>query len=61
MKRESLPIRLDRQERDKLEKIASDWGVSLAGAVRRLIREYKKEEFVIRDANNKNLLIWRKE
>lgn len=46
-KRQPIPIRLDEGERTRLGRIASYWGTSLAGAIRRLIREtkIKKEEF----------------
>lgn len=39
IKKTSLPIYLDDFERQKLERIASSWGVSLSAAVKRLIRE----------------------
>ncbi|WP_158333140.1 ribbon-helix-helix protein, CopG family [Calothrix sp. PCC 6303] len=35
-----MPIQLDEIERQKLEALASKWGLSLSGVVRRLIREY---------------------
>lgn len=38
-----IPVRLDSYERDRLEKIAAFWGVSLAAAIRRLIRESEIE------------------
>ncbi len=41
MKKKSLPIQLDEVERQKLEALASKWGMSMSGVVRRLIREYK--------------------
>ncbi len=41
MSKKSLPVYLDEFERQKLEKIAASWGVSLSAAVKRLIREYK--------------------
>lgn len=34
-----LVVRLDATERARLEQIAAGWGTTLAGAVRRLIRE----------------------
>ena len=34
-----IPVLLDPYERERLEKLASHWGLPLAGAVRRLIRE----------------------
>ncbi len=39
MNKQSLPIQISAEERDKLEALAIAWGVSLSGAVRRLIRE----------------------
>ncbi|WP_066379832.1 MULTISPECIES: ribbon-helix-helix protein, CopG family [unclassified Anabaena] len=39
MKKKSLPVYLDEVEKEKLEKIAANWGVSLSSAVKRLIRE----------------------
>ena len=44
MKKKALPIQLDETERKKLEILASNWGISLSSAVRRLIREYKSQE-----------------
>lgn len=41
MKKKALPIQLDEVERQKLEALASKWGMSMSGVVRRLIREYK--------------------
>lgn len=38
-KRKPLPIYLDDEERERLEALAKKWGVSLSGAVKRLIRE----------------------
>jgi hypothetical protein len=38
-KKSRLLVLLDAQERAMLERLAAQWGVSLAGAVRRLIRE----------------------
>jgi hypothetical protein len=38
-----IPVLLDSYERERLEKLAAQWGVSLAGAVRRLIRETEIE------------------
>jgi hypothetical protein len=43
MKKKALPIQLDEVEREKLEVLASKWGLSLSGVVRRLIREYKDD------------------
>ncbi|AFZ01109.1 plasmid copy-number control protein [Calothrix sp. PCC 6303] len=40
MKKKAMPIQLDEIERQKLEALASKWGLSLSGVVRRLIREY---------------------
>lgn len=42
--RRPIPVRLDEVERAKLESMAATWGVSLAAAIRRLIREAKVEE-----------------
>ena len=42
MARKGLLIQLDDAEKASLQAIAEDWGVSLAGAVRRLIRDKKK-------------------
>jgi len=39
MSKKPLQIQLDDIEREKLESLASRWGLSLAGAIRRLIRE----------------------
>lgn len=39
--REPLLIRLDEEERKRLEVLAKRWGLTLAGAMRRLIREYE--------------------
>jgi len=38
-KKASLPVYLDEFERERLEKIASDWGTSLSTTIKRLIRE----------------------
>lgn len=38
-KEHRLLVRLDQEERKRLEMIATRWGVPLAGAIRRLIRE----------------------
>lgn len=38
-KENRLLVRLDQEERRRLEEIAALWGVPLAGAIRRLIRE----------------------
>lgn len=38
-KDQKLLVRLDSEERHSLEEIAMHWGMPLAGAVRRLIRE----------------------
>jgi hypothetical protein len=40
-KRKPVLVRLDESERQKLEDISSAWGVTLAAAIRRLIREKK--------------------
>ena len=34
-----IPVKLDEVEREKLVRIALEWGVSLVSAIRRLIRE----------------------
>ncbi|QSJ19653.1 ribbon-helix-helix protein, CopG family [Nostoc sp. UHCC 0702] len=39
MKKKSLPVYLDDFEKEKLKKIADNWGVSLSSAIKRLIRE----------------------
>ena len=39
IKNNRVQISLSDYERKRLERLASNWGVSLAGAVRRLIRE----------------------
>lgn len=41
MKKKSLPIQLDLIERTKVEKLSSEWGISLSAVIRRLVREYK--------------------
>lgn len=38
-KRKAVPVYLDDAEKEKLQKIADSWGVSLSGAIKRLIRE----------------------
>lgn len=38
-KKHRLLVRMDREERERLEELAAHWGVPLAGAIRRLIRE----------------------
>lgn len=38
-----IPILLDSYERERLERFAKAWGLPLAGAVRRLIRETEIE------------------
>ena len=43
-KEHRLLVRLDSEERERLEKIAARWGVPLAGAIRRLIREEDGDE-----------------
>jgi hypothetical protein len=40
MTKKALPVYLDDVEREKLNKIAASWGVSLSSAIKRLIREY---------------------
>lgn len=42
MTKKTLPIQLDDIERDKIERLAVVWGLSLAGTIRRLIREYQE-------------------
>ena len=39
-----LLVQLDDADRTKLEAIAANWGVSLGGAVRRLIKEYQNDK-----------------
>lgn len=41
MSKKALQIQIDKIEREKLEALASGWGLSLAGAIRRLIREFE--------------------
>jgi len=41
MSKKALQIQLDEIEREKLEALASRWGLSLAGVIRRLIREFE--------------------
>jgi len=41
MSKQALQIQIDRIEREKLEALASKWGLSLAGVIRRLIREFE--------------------
>lgn len=43
-KRKPILVRLDEKERTKLEALASVWGVTLAAAIRRLIREKRVPE-----------------
>lgn len=38
-KRTSLPVYLDKFERERLEEIAEYWGTSLSATIKRLIRE----------------------
>lgn len=38
-KRKPLLVRLDDSEREKLDDVSAAWGVTLAAAIRRLIRE----------------------
>lgn len=44
MRKKPLPVLLDDKEREILEALAEEWGLSLAGAIRRLIRE--SEEYL---------------
>lgn len=46
-KKQPLPIYLDEYEREILEKLASKWGVSLSGAIKRL-QARKRYELSIR-------------
>jgi hypothetical protein len=39
-KKKPVPVYLDELEREKLDKIAQSWGVSLSAAIKRLIREF---------------------
>ncbi|WP_414623138.1 ribbon-helix-helix domain-containing protein [Calothrix sp. CCY 0018] len=41
MKKKQTPVYLDSHEKEKLTKLAADWGVSQSAAMKRLIREYK--------------------
>lgn len=43
-KRNPLLVRMDDAERAKLTRLAESWGVPLAAAVRRLIREAKVKD-----------------
>lgn len=43
MKKKPLLIQLDDIEREKIERLAVVWGLSLAGTIRRLIRERKED------------------
>lgn len=40
VKKKALPVYLDEKERQKLDEIAKQWGVSLSTAIKRLIREF---------------------
>lgn len=44
MTKQALPVQLDPEDRRKIERLRSHWGLSLAGVIRRLIREYKLEK-----------------
>jgi hypothetical protein len=44
MKKKALPIQLDEIEREKIEALAVEWGISLSGVIRRLIREYRNDK-----------------
>lgn len=43
MNKKPLMIQIEDIERDKIERLATLWGLSLAGTIRRLIREYKED------------------
>lgn len=43
MTKKTLPIQLDDIEREKIERLATVWGLSLAGTIRRLIRDHKED------------------
>jgi hypothetical protein len=43
MKKKPLLIQLDEIEREKVERLAVVWGLSLAGTIRRLIREQNED------------------
>jgi len=43
MKKKPLMIQLDDIEREKIERLGAIWGLSLAGTIRRLIREHKED------------------
>jgi hypothetical protein len=40
-KKKSLPAQFDEVERQKIEQLAVKWGISLSGAIRRIVREYQ--------------------
>ncbi|MBE9211939.1 CopG family transcriptional regulator [Plectonema cf. radiosum LEGE 06105] len=40
MKKKQTPVYLDDFEKEKLKKIAQEWGISQSAAMKRLIREY---------------------
>ncbi len=44
MRKKALPIQLDETEREKIEALAAEWGISLSGVIRRLIREYRNDK-----------------
>jgi hypothetical protein len=44
MKKKALPVQLDETERSKIEALATEWGISLSGVIRRLIREYNNDK-----------------
>jgi hypothetical protein len=43
MKKKPLLIQLDETDREKIERLAALWGLSLAGTMRRLVKEYKED------------------
>jgi hypothetical protein len=43
MNKKPLMIQIEDIEREKIERLAIIWGLSLAGTIRRLIREYKED------------------
>jgi hypothetical protein len=42
MKKKPLLIQLDETDREKIERLSVVWGLSLAGTMRRLVKEYKE-------------------
>jgi hypothetical protein len=44
MKKKPLPAQFDEVERQKLERLAAQWGISLSGTIRRIVREHPEPE-----------------